>query len=140
MPSPANLVTIGAGLFMLLASFMTFYKFSALGTSGEFSAWSSTLFFPVSIIPVVFGVVLAAHAGITSFAPQVKVPEKLFGFEWNQVHLVLGAQSTIMMLAFFLQNRGPYFGLGTGFLLMLLASIGLLVGAVLRTREPAPAN
>jgi hypothetical protein len=138
-PSPAILVVMASGVVMLLASFLSFYKFSILGQSAQFTAWSSKLFFPVTIIPVVFGVVMAAHAGISSFAPQVKLPEKLLGFEWNQVYLVLGGQSAVMMLAFLFQNRDPL-AISTGFWLMLLSSIGLLVGAVLRTREPAPTS
>ena len=137
MPSPANIVIIAAGVFMLIASFFSFYEFSVLGTSADFTAWSSDLFFPVSIIPVVFGVVMAAHAALSTFAPQVKMPEKLFGFDWNQVHLALGAQAAIMMLAFLIQDRDPL-DIGAGFWLMLLASIALAVGAVMRTREPAP--
>jgi hypothetical protein len=137
MPSPANIVIMAAGLFMLIASFFSFYEFSVLGASGEFTAWSSRLFFPVSIIPVVFGVVMAAQVAISTFAPQVKMPDKLFGFDWNQVHVALGAQAAIMMLAFFMQDRAPL-DIGAGFWLMLLASIGLVVGAVMKTREPAP--
>jgi hypothetical protein len=43
-----------------------------------------------------------------------------------------------MMLAFLIQNTG--FDRGAGLWLMLLASIALVVGAVLRTREPASTN
>jgi hypothetical protein len=138
MPSPGNLVIMGAGLIMVLASFLSFLEYSVLGLSGEFTAWSSDLFFPVTIIPVLFAVVMAAQVALSSFAPQVHLPEKLYGFTWNQVHLALAAQSLTMMLAFLIQNTG--FDRGAGLWLMLLASIALVVGAVLRTREPASTN
>jgi hypothetical protein len=89
----------------------------------------------VTIIPVVFAVVMAVHVAISTFAPQVTLPEKLYGFTWNQVHLALAAQSAAMMLAFLIQNT--VLDPGAGFWMMLLASIALVVGAVLRTREPA---
>ena len=138
MPSPANIVIIAGGVFILLASFFSFYDYSVLGTSGSLSAWTNDLVvFPVSILTVLFGVVMAAHAAVSTFAPQVNLPDKVLGFEWNQVHLVLGMQAAIIMLALLFQDRAPL-DIGAGFWLMLLSSIGLAVGAVLRTREPVP--
>ena len=77
---------------------------------------------------------MAAQVALVAFAPEVKMPEKVLGFTWTQVHLVLGFQATIMMLAFLIQDTG---GLdkGIGLYLMLIAAIGLLVGAVLRMQE-----
>jgi hypothetical protein len=88
---------------------------------------------------VLFGVAMAAQVALTTFATNVKVPEKIAGFDWNQIHLVLGAQSAIMMLAFLVQDIG-LLERGIGYWLMLLASIALAVGAVLRVREPASTN
>jgi hypothetical protein len=51
---------------------------------------------------------------IAGFASGVKLLDKVLGLSWTQVHLVLGFQATIMML---------------------LAAIALLVGAVMRTQE-----
>ena len=66
----------------------------------------------------------------------MKPPEKVLGLDWNQIHLVLGLQATIMMLAFLIQSTSPL-DKGIGLFLMLLAAIALLVGAVLRMQEPA---
>ena len=69
-----------------------------------------------------------------AFAPGVKLPERILGLTWNQIHLVLGFQATIMMLAFLIQSTSPLTK-GIGLYLMLIAAIGLLVGAVLRMQE-----
>ena len=66
--------------------------------------------------------------------PQVKLPERVLGFTWTQIHLVLGFQATIMMLAFLIQST-PGLDKGIGLFLMLIAAIALLVGAVLRMQE-----
>jgi hypothetical protein len=140
MPSPASIVIMAAGVVMLLASFLAFYQYSGVfAGAGDFTAWSGDLFFPVTIIPVLFGVVMAAQVALTTFATNVKVPEKIAGFDWNQIHLVLGVQSAIMMLAFLVQDIG-LLERGAGYWLMLLAAIALVVGAVLRVREPASTN
>jgi len=77
---------------------------------------------------------LAAHVAVVAFAPGVHMPERVLGFTWTQIHLVLGFQATIMMLAFLIQSTTPL-DKGIGLFLMLLAAIALLVGAVLRMQE-----
>ena len=62
------------------------------------------------------------------------MPDRLLGLSWTQIHLVLGFQATIMMLAFLIQDTKPL-DKGIGLYLMLLAAIALLVGAVLRMQE-----
>ncbi len=145
--STANIVILVAGVVMLIASFLAFVKFSSpsvtvgnvhFGGSVSRNAWSSGNFL-IATIPALIGVVMAAHVAIVAFAPQVKLPETVLGLTWTQIHLVLGFQATIMMLAFLIRSTG---GLdkGIGLFLMLIAAIALLVGAVLRMQEkPNPA-
>jgi hypothetical protein len=145
--STANIVILVAGVVMLIASFLAFNKVSLpsfneggihIGGSHSYSAWSSH-FFLIATIPALIGIVMAAHVAVTAFAPQVKLPEKVLGLTWTQIHLVLGFQATIMMLAFLIQSTSPL-DKGIGLFLMLIAAIALLVGAVLRMQEkPAPA-
>jgi hypothetical protein len=130
--SIAGIVIVAGGVVMLIASLLPFYEFASL----HHTAWSSDLLFPVTIIPVLLGVTMAAQVAVSHFLPQVKLPARPLGFTWNQVHLAFGAQATVMMLALLVQKRG-LLSPGSGFWLMLLASIALVVGAVLRTREPA---
>lgn len=142
-PSPSALVIMIAGAVVLAGSFLAFYQapsFHYGGISvggGSRNAWSSDLFFPVTILPVLLGVVMAVQVALTTFA-DVSLPERVLGLTWDQLHLAFGAQATIMMLAFLVQDRSGL-SIGIGFWLMLLASIGLLVGAVMRQREAAPA-
>jgi hypothetical protein len=141
--STANIVILVAGVVMLIASFLAFNKISIPsfssggvkfgGGSKSYSAWS-TGHFLIATIPALIGVVMAAHVAIVEFASGVKLPEKVLGLSWNQVHLVLGFQATIMMLAFLIQST-PGLDKGIGLFLMLIAAIALLVGAVLRMQE-----
>ena len=158
--SPAAIVIMAAGVVALIASFLAFYKYSYGGSAisaaerqaaknlgiplpggtDSYSAWShqAPLLFPVSVLPALFGIVMALQIALTSFA-NVKLPEKVLGFTWKQIHLVLGAQAALMMLLYVIvDKRGASYG--AGFWLMFLASIGLVVGAVMLTREAAPAT
>jgi hypothetical protein len=141
--TPAGIVILASGAVMLVASFLDFWS---KGSFGE-NAWSGDLFFPVTIIPVLCGVVMAVHVALTAFG-STNLPPRVAGFRWNQIHLALGFQAAIMMIAFLLQDRSIALGfglgsvsvdLGAGYWLMLLSGLGLAVGAVMRTREPAAA-
>jgi hypothetical protein len=138
--SPGNIVIVVSGAVMLIASFLTFYKFDVpAGLPGDtsFSAWDSDLaLFGVATLVVLLGVVMALQVVLTNFA-NVSLPDRVLGLSWDQVHVALGFQATIMMLAFLVRDKlGLDFGVG--FWLMLIAAIGLLVGAIMRTREGAP--
>jgi hypothetical protein len=140
--STANLVILVAGLVMLIASFLAFNKYSRgsvtignvhIGGTISYSAWSSH-YFLIATIPALIGIVMAAQVAVAGFAPEVNLPDRVLGLSWTQIHLVLGFQATIMMLAFLIQDTG-IFDKGVGLFLMLLAAIALLVGAVLRMQE-----
>ena len=68
----------------------------------------------------------------------VRMPARMLGLTWDQIHVVLALQATIMMLAFVFQDTGELHK-GLGLFVMLAAADALLVGAVLRLRErPTP--
>jgi hypothetical protein len=137
--STANLVILIAGVVMLIASFLEFNKISLGPFSKSWSAWG-TGHFLIATIPALLGIVMAAHVAVVGFAPQVKLPDNVLGFTWTQIHLVLGFQATVMMLAFLIQDS-PFGDKGIGLFLMLIAAIALLVGAFLRMQEnSAPAT
>ena len=126
---PPNLVILVSGALMLIASLLPFNEIGSF----SFTAWSKH-YFLLFTIPALIGIVMAVHVALVAFAPQVKLPERVAGFTWTQIHTVLGFQATIMMLAALIVDTG---GLdkGIGLYLMLIAAIGLLAGAVLRMRE-----
>jgi len=137
--SKGNLVILVAGVVMLIASFLPFTKVSFLGFSHSYTAWSSHAFMIVTI-PALLGVAMAVQVAMTTFAPDVKMPDTVLGLTWTQVHLVFGFQATIMMLAFLIQDS-PLGDKSIGLFLMLIAAIALLVGAVLRMQDaPNPAS
>jgi hypothetical protein len=132
--SPANIVILAAGVVMLVGSFLDFYSISGFGGKASFSAWSGGSgfgIFGIATVVVLCGVVMAAQVGITAFASGVTVPDKVLGLTWDQIHLALGFQAALMMLAFLIRSKGPL-SFGIGFWFMLLAGIALLVGAVMR--------
>jgi hypothetical protein len=141
--STANLVILIAGGVMLIASFLDFQKFSLGSFSKSVNAWSNGSFL-IATIPALLGTLMAVHVALESFAPQVALPERILGLTTTQVHLVFALQATIMMLAFLIQDISPgsigrQVGFraekGVGLFLMLIAAIGLLVGALMRMRE-----
>ena len=136
---PSESVILAGGAIMLIGSFLPFYKFSFLGVSKSWSSWSSAtnlFLFPLTTLIVVFGVVMGVQVALATFAPSTNLPDRLLGFTWDQIHLLLAFQVAIMMLAYLTRDKG---GLdwGIGFWLMLLAAVALMVGAILRTRDPA---
>ena len=132
--SPADIVIMAGGAVMLIGSFLAFYTlsisiFGRTHTQSS-SGWSTGLFGIVTII-VICGVAMAVQVALTSFASNVTLPDKPLGLTWDQVHLALGFQAALMMLAFLITSHGGV-SLGIGFWLMLLAGIALLVGAIMR--------
>jgi hypothetical protein len=145
--TPGNITILVAGVVMILASFLSFYKISLpsvsfgnvhLGGSKNYSAWagSPVYLLGVATFPALLGLIMAVHVALTSFA-NVGIPDRVAGFTWNQIHLVLALQCVITMLAFLIRDKSAY-SYGIGFVLMLLAAVALLVGAIMRSREPAP--
>jgi hypothetical protein len=133
--SPANIVILAGGVVMLIGSFLDFYTISGFGGgTASFNAWSGGSgfgIFGIATVVVLCGIVMAAQVGLTSFASNVSVPDKVLGLSWDQVHLALGFQAALMMIAFLIRSKGPL-SFGIGFWFMLLAGIALLVGAVMR--------
>jgi hypothetical protein len=142
--SPAGIVIVAAGAIAFLASFFAFYKFSTptikfgsttVGGSKSFSAWSQDAFFPLSFLPALFGLLMALQVALTTFA-DVSLPDRVLGFDWKQIHLLLAIQAALLMLCFLVRDNSVL-DFGFGFWLMLLASIALVVGAVMLSQEPA---
>ena len=140
--SPAAMVILVAAAFMTLGSFLPFWTTSIpsdelgpfAGQLAEKTAWTSEFFFfPVTILPVLCGVLMAVIVGLTTFT-NVRSRPRLLGFTWNQLHLVLGLQAAVMMIVFLLQKRG-IFDWGVGFYVMVVSGIGLAIGALMRAGE-----
>jgi hypothetical protein len=143
-PTPANIVILAAGALMLLGSFLAFYELRApslrlgdvrIGGTESATVWEFG-FFSLPTLAVWFGVVMAGHVALTTFVPGVRVPPRVLGLSWEQIHLALGFQSAVFMGAYLIRDKS-ILDFGLGFYLMFLAAIGLVVGAILRTLAPA---
>lgn len=141
--SPANIAILGGGALMLIGSFLDFYKFTIVGHTISASAWGGANglgVFGIATVIVLCGIVMGAQVAIETFASGMTLPDRLLGLTWNQIHLALGFQAALMMLAFLIRSKSP-FSFGIGFWLMVIAAIALLVGAIMRvTGAGAPPN
>ena len=132
--SLAQVVILIGGALMLIGSFLPFYTApgftvgSVSVSAQSASAWSRG-FFGIATVVVVCGVAMAGQIVLSTWS-SVSIPLKPFGMRWDQVHLALGFQSAIMMLAFFLRDRADL-ELGIGFWMMLISAIALFVGAIM---------
>lgn len=120
-PTPAEIAILAGGVVALVGSFLDF--------AGETSAWGSGWFPVVTLIPL-YGVVMALHVALTKFA-SVDLPDRIVGFTWEQLHLVLGFFAALMSLFWLVAAEDT----GAGLWLMLLGSIALVVGAVMLQNE-----
>ena len=130
--SPADIVILAAGAVMLVGSFLNFYTYAGLSAN----AWSGASgfgVFGIATVAVLCGVVMAVQIAFTAFA-NANLPDKVLGLSWDQIHLALGFQAALMMIAFLIRSKGSL-SFGIGFWLMLLAGIALLVGAIMRVRD-----
>lgn len=128
-PTPANLLIMVGGAVMLIGSFLAFYK--APGQS--VTAWSSGLF-GIATVVVLCGAAMGGQVALSIYATGVSLPPKLFGLTWDQVHLALGFQAAIMMLAYLFLNHGIA-SFGIGFWMMLISAIALFAGAIMRANR-----
>jgi len=125
-PTTSELIIMIAGAVMLVASFL---KFAQVDVNSA-SAWGQYLF-PIATLLPLYGVIMAAEIALTKFST-VKLPEKLVGFTWEQVHLVLGLLAGFMAIGWLITDiRGK----GIGYWLEVLGGIALAVGALMMQRE-----
>jgi len=129
-----SIVILAAGALIVVGSVLAFWTIEGSGFSVSLSAWNDDLpFYPVTIVPVACGVLMALHVLLSSVL-KAPLPRRVGSFSWNQVHVALGFQAAVMMLAFLLEDR-VLADFGVGFYLMLIAGIALAIGAVMRNRE-----
>ena len=124
-PKPAELVIVISGVVALIGSFLPFWKAGPFSTS----AWGDV--FPLATYVPIFGVAMALIVGLP-LVSDVKIPESVLGFSKAQLVLVLGIFSVLIMFGFLMLDNP---GTGSGHVLLMLSSIGLVVGGVMHARE-----
>ena len=121
-PTTSELIIMIAGAVMLVASFLDFaYKSSSWSTGA----------FPIATLLPLYGVIMALQIVLTKFA-NVNLPDKVVGFTWEQVHLVLGFLAGFMAIGWLITDLSNK---GIGLYLEILGGIALAVGAVMMQRE-----
>jgi hypothetical protein len=121
-PTPGEITIMAGGAVMLIASFLDF--------AGKTSAWGSGLF-PIATLIALYGIVMAAQIALTKFA-NVSLPDRVAGFTWEQVHLLLAVFALLMSIGWIISGINSK---GIGLWLLFLGSIALVAGAVMLQRE-----
>jgi hypothetical protein len=121
-PTPGEIVIMAAGAVMLVFSFFNF--------ASDTSSWGSGIF-PVATLLALYGLIMAAQIALTRFGG-AKMPNRLLGFTWEQVHLALGLMAGLMALGFLLTDISDK---QVGLWFEVLGGLALAVGAVMLQRE-----
>jgi predicted membrane channel-forming protein YqfA (hemolysin III family) len=96
------------------------------------------LAFPIITFVWLFAIAAGVLVALATFA-NVNLPERVLDFTWAQLHLAAAGFCAIVMVFWFITSDQP--DKGIGFWLLLLGSIALVVGAVMRLKEsPSPAG
>jgi hypothetical protein len=136
VPVPAGIwgagerITSLAGLALALSSFMSWYAGSGDGLTIAVIGWHTGV---LGKLVFLIGVAVVTLGVLREFAIELPptVPESL-------VVIVLGSISTILVLIRLISvpdDFFPYDGRGIGIWIALLASLGLIVGGLLRAGE-----
>ena len=128
----AQIVILACGAVAFIASFLPWVSID-LGRFGDasYNAWDGdVLYWPTFWWVGIFGLVMALQVGLRAFT-SVNLPDRILGFTWPQIHLVLGLFAVILTVSFLIGGDEH----GIGFWISFLASIGLVVGAVMLEKE-----
>ena len=126
--TPAEIVIVASGLALFIFSFFDYYKQDDFDYS--VNAWDE---FPLFTYAALFGLIAAVQLLATKLG-NVQLPSQVLGFTWPQVHFVLAVFALLNMLGIFLAAEEGI-DTGIGLIIGLLASIGMVVGAVLLQQE-----
>jgi hypothetical protein len=134
-PKPSEIVIMVSGLVALISAFLAWYSAPSVqgfSAGDDLNAFDKGLFPIAAYIPLI-GLVMGVQIALAKFA-NVNFPDRILGFSWPQIHLALGIFAVLLGVGYLLQDIGGY-DKGIGLWLALLASIGLVVGAVLLNNE-----
>jgi hypothetical protein len=121
-PTTAEIVVLASGAAVFIFSFLDFY--------GESKIWDFT--FPYVLVPI-FAIVLAGLVALRRFAGTT-LPANLGGLSLSTITGWLAFYCAMLMVATLIEETS---GTEIGFWVILIGSIGLLVGTVMLEREPA---
>jgi hypothetical protein len=133
-----DIVVLVAGALAVIGSFLPFYKtefFSpVVGVqSNSYNSWDTDfqLLFPVATLIAVFTILAALLVALDKFAD---IEFAVLGIDSRRLPLALGFFATVLALAYLIQDKDPI-DLGTGFWLLLAASVASTAGSALVRNE-----
>jgi hypothetical protein len=130
-PKPSEIVIMVSGLVALISAFLAWVS-APEGLGSDANAFDEGLF-PIALYIPLIGLAMGLQIALSKFA-NVSFPERILSFTWTQIHLALGFFAVLLGLGYLIMDTG--FGdKGIGMWLAILASIGLVVGAVLLNNE-----
>ena len=138
-PKPSEIIIMVSGLVALISAFLAWVSID-FGEFGGGSADANAFdegFFPLATYIPLIGLLMALQIVLSRFA-NVSFPERVLSFTWTQIHLALSIFAGLLAIGFLLLDTAG--DKGIGFWLAFLASIGLIVGAVMLQREGEAAS
>lgn len=131
-PALGQIIVMACGVLMFIWSFLDWYSSSGVGAN----AWSSItvpgLVLTATWVPLM-SLAIAVLVAIKAFGSGL--PDKVWGFSWAQLSLVVGLFDVLITFGFLVANRSlgtvGTLNLGIGLVLSFITALVLLAGAIL---------
>jgi hypothetical protein len=130
-------VIAASGILLLIASFLPWFTVDFLGSSISANGWD--LDFLVGPLPILIGIVMAAHVIVSNFASNVNLGD----LPWGKIHMIAGIiAGALLVLKLIIgeEAAGITIDRSIGMFLAGIAGIGLGVGGFLYNKEKAGAT
>lgn len=130
---PSTILLIAGGAVLFISTFLDWFSVDGGEFIGDFgaNAWDTDFFGLLGIFCAIIGLVIAGGIAAQQFG-NVSMPDQILGFNHDQIHFILSGEALLITLGLFF--RGDT---GIGLILALLASIAMLVGAIMDMRAGA---
>jgi hypothetical protein len=134
-PTPDQMIVVGAGVLLFIWSFLSWYS----SPGGTANAWSTDtipgLVLTATWVPLLS---LAIAALVAIKASGRGLPERVWGFSWPQLSVVVGLFDVLITFGFLVANRTLTVGtvsgslsLGIGLILSFITALAMLAGGIL---------
>jgi hypothetical protein len=132
---PDQLIVMAAGLLLFIWSFLAWYS----SPGGTANAWSTAtipgLVMTATWVPLL-SLAIAALVAIRAFGSGL--PDRVWGFSWPQLSLMVGLFDVLITFGFLVANRTLVVGvnsgslsLGIGLILSFITALAMLAGGIL---------
>jgi len=130
-PTPGQIMVMAAGVLMFIWSFLAWYS----SPTGSANAWS-TATIPGLVLTATWVPLLSlAIAALVAIKALGSLPDRVWGFSWAQLSVVVGLFDVLITFGFLVANRSlGSFGtltLGAGLILSFITALVMLAGAIL---------